>query len=171
MVIAGNINRAQSTIHLCGACAAIVNEQLFKAQSSASLEAFVSQLAEKIGFDLPTEEGIEAVPEGEELLCPRCGLAIAESATPQLLGCPECYTAFARQLTPLIESLHRGSVHRGKIPGAPPADAAGGDTVSRYDMLNRQLALAVDREDYEEAAGLRDEIRRLEPACPEAGTE
>ena len=65
---------------------------------------------------------------------------------------------------PLIERAHEGaSEHVGKVP------ASSGDTAKRQARLvklRRELNQAVEREDYERAAQLRDEIKAVEDERP-----
>ncbi len=103
--------------------------------------------------------------------CPECGLSLNDFRQGGLLGCPACYKAFEATLAPMIERAHEGATHhvgkvpRGKIRRAGTALEAvlGGaqERVERLKLLKRQLDDAVRAEQYERAAALRDELRRL----------
>ncbi|MFQ5501323.1 MAG: UvrB/UvrC motif-containing protein [Phycisphaerae bacterium] len=97
-----------------------------------------------------------------ELTCTNCGLTFVEFRNTGLLGCPNDYDAFDQALVPLIERAHQGASHHiGKIPrrlGAPRA--AENDLI----RLRRELDHAVDAEQFEQAARIRDHIRQLEEA-------
>lgn len=101
-----------------------------------------------------------AEKELARLKCDVCGITFLDFRQQQLLGCPNDYKAFEEVLAPLLERAHEGaSVHTGKVP----ADAA--ESERRQNELLRlrgQLNEAVAREDYEQAAGLRDRIKKLE---------
>jgi protein arginine kinase activator len=77
-----------------------------------------------------------------------------------LLGCPNDYDVFRPVLTPLLERAHGGATqHVGKVP------ATAGESVRRQTgllRLNRELQEAIEQEDYERAAEVRDQIRALE---------
>jgi len=76
-----------------------------------------------------------------------------------LLGCASDYEVFAPFLDPLIERAHEGATeHLGKVPAQAGASARRRTELLR---LRRQLAEAVERENYESAAGLRDQIEAL----------
>ena len=91
--------------------------------------------------------------------CPRCGLLYSSFKETGRLGCSECYAAFQFQLRPLLRRIHGDTRHRGKSP----ARGAGVVTSTRaIQRLHDDLQRAVEREDFEKAASLRDEIRRLE---------
>jgi protein arginine kinase activator len=76
-----------------------------------------------------------------------------------LLGCGECYRYFQIGLEPLLKKVHGSAAHTGKVPRR-----TGGKVRIRKEIqdLRRQLQQAIQKEDYEQAANLRDEIRHLE---------
>jgi len=101
-----------------------------------------------------------ASTESNDLLCPNCGLSFREFQTRGTLGCPNDYIAFAPALMPLIERAHEGaSQHVGKVP---PTAGEGIKRETDLLRLRRKLESAVESEDYELAARLRDEIKNLE---------
>jgi len=96
--------------------------------------------------------------------CPGCGLTYSQFKTKGRLGCRRCYEVFQKALDPLLEKVHDASRHKGRYPGkTPEAPAPAEDPRQRQlDELNRKLEAAKASEAYEEAARLRDEIRRIE---------
>ena len=98
--------------------------------------------------------------ESKELTCPKCGISFRDFQLKGLLGCPHDYDAFRSVLTPLISRAHEGATHHvGKVPAT--ADA----TVHRQTgliRLRRELQEALDQENYEQAASVRDKISALE---------
>ena len=133
--------------HLCDECAATegitikTNEPITK-----MLEEFILQSASDT--------------ELAGLKCDVCGITFLEFRQQQLLGCPNDYRAFEEVLAPLLERAHEGaSVHTGKVP----ADAAESERrQNELLQLRGRLKEAVAREDYEQAAALRDRIKKLE---------
>jgi protein arginine kinase activator len=95
---------------------------------------------------------------GAELKCSRCGFSQADFKKSGRLGCPECYRTFAEGLSGLLKTMHKGTRHAGK---APEALRQTRDTVDRLKSLQKKLAKAIEDENYESAAALRDEIRVL----------
>jgi protein arginine kinase activator len=91
--------------------------------------------------------------------CPRCGLAYSGFKETGRLGCAECYTTFQFQLRPLLRRIHGDTRHRGKVP---MGDGEGVARSRQIQRLHDELQRAVEREEFEHAAGIRDEIRRLE---------
>jgi len=133
--------------HLCEGCAQ--NEGLLlKPQEGITsiLEKFVKHGA--------------SVQQTAKLQCPECGISWREFRSQGVLGCPHDYEVFAEHLVPLIERAHEGaSTHVGKVPASSGVSAK---RQARLVQLRRDLAQAVDREDYERAAQLRDEIKAVE---------
>jgi protein arginine kinase activator len=91
--------------------------------------------------------------------CPRCGLLYSSFKETGRLGCSECYTAFQFQLRPLLRRIHGDTRHRGKSPSHGGAAESGTRQIQR---LHDDLQRAVEREEFEKAAGIRDEIKRIE---------
>lgn len=95
-----------------------------------------------------------------DLTCPKCKLTFVEFRNTGLLGCPHDYDAFEKALVPLIERAHESASHHiGKVPrrlGSPLS------TENDLIRLRRELLRAVDDEQYERAAKIRDHIRNLE---------
>lgn len=110
--------------------------------------------------------GLGASQEGEtrpaskpgDLVCAGCGLSQADFKKSGRFGCPQCYVTFAEGLSSMLKTMHKGLRHCGKIPHAfrPRRDAA-----DLLKQLNRRLEKAIQTENFEEAAQLRDQIRAL----------
>lgn len=100
--------------------------------------------------------------------CEHCGITWAEFRQSGLLGCEHDYEIFEKDLTPLIQRAHDGATHHvGKAParrGAADGETAGSRMPRRVDTsrLRKELAEAVETEDYERAARLRDQIKEQE---------
>ena|SRR2546422_2366241 len=94
---------------------------------------------------------------GTELKCPSCGFTQADFKKTGRLGCTECYTAFAEGLEGLLKSMHKGTKHVGKVPQSLQQSK---DYVEKLDSLQQRLQKAIHDEDFEQAAVLRDEIKR-----------
>lgn len=105
----------------------------------------------------------ENVQTYEDPVCPCCGLSFSAFRKSGRLGCSECYAAFATQLQSLIKTIHKNTQHKGKRFRTAGADQE--TTVSvegQITELKKQLEQAIENEEYERAADLRDQIRELE---------
>ena len=107
-----------------------------------------------------TTTSAEAVAEVDELKCPTCGFTQADFKKNGRLGCPECYSTFADGLEGLLKTMHKGTRHVGKMPVALKQRT---DSSERLKTLQKRLEKAVQQEDFELAANLRDEIRQIAP--------
>ncbi len=100
--------------------------------------------------------------------CEKCGASFEEIAKTGRLGCAECYKTFRRQLLPVIQRIHGTARHKGKTPTSSALRIL--DTnqqmvpvqESPLEEKKRQLQQAVEAQEYERAAVLRDEIKELE---------
>lgn len=98
--------------------------------------------------------------------CEQCGITWAEFRQNGLFGCDHDYELFEKDLTPLLQRAHEGGTHHtGKIPvraGGTGAPAKPKRRLVDVAKLRKELARAVELEDYERAAKLRDQIRQAE---------
>jgi protein arginine kinase activator len=134
--------------HLCEKCAQdyLLNQQPQKTATAKS------GLSEAVG----ESDESSALNQHE---CPLCGIKFMEFRNSGRLGCPNDYQEFREELTPLLESIHGETRHCGKTPRRLPQNK---QTQSELIQLRNRLKQAITREDYEEAARLRDRIRQLE---------
>src|SRR5437762_6678595 len=102
------------------------------------------------------QEMAQAAAGGPELKCPTCGFTQADFKKTCRLGCADCYSTFAEGLEGLLKSMHKGTKHLGKIPQVLQQSR---DLADRLKSLQKKLDKAVAAENFEEAAGLRDEIK------------
>ena len=108
-------------------------------------------------FGLGAALEIEQAGGGIGLKCPACGFTQADFKKAGRLGCPECYKTFAEPLEGLLKTMHKGTRHVGKVPESLRQNR---DLTDRLKLLQKKLNKAIDREDFEEAAILRDEIKQ-----------
>jgi protein arginine kinase activator len=91
--------------------------------------------------------------------CPVCGFTQADFKKTGRLGCSACYVAFAEGLNSLLKAMHKGTEHVGKLPARAQRTLALNDQMK---SLSEDLKKAVEQENYETAASLRDQIKQLE---------
>ena len=95
--------------------------------------------------------------------CESCGISWAEFRQSGLFGCPNDYNIFEKDLTPLLQRAHEGATHHvGKVPTR--RGVTGVPMKKQLDVakLRKELGKAVESEDYERAAKLRDQIKDAE---------
>ena len=94
--------------------------------------------------------------------CAYCGLKLDDFKKTGRLGCSQCYVTFEPHLRPLLRRLHGGTQHVGKVYLPPNPSVA--QREERLAGLRRKLSKAVESEDFERAAQIRDLIKSLEGA-------
>ncbi|MBL7081237.1 MAG: UvrB/UvrC motif-containing protein [Candidatus Omnitrophica bacterium] len=143
------VDGAISELHLCEGCAHKKSTEMEQQFGLADLLAGLAQFTEK-----PDEEKL-----GAQLKCPKCGFSYQDFKKIGRLGCPQCYIIFKRYLNPLLKRIHGSTQHRGKVPLK-----VSGRGKKKAGLLELRLRLqkAIEEEAFEEAAQLRDQIKRLE---------
>lgn len=148
------INNKQRKMHLCEVCAGQVQAESFGFLPQMNLHNFLA------GFWNQVPGMQQFAPRTrEDAKCPGCGMPESLFAQRGLLGCGECYQHFGERLDPLMRRIHGSCSHNGKVPVR-----TGGRIRFRKQIedLRAQLQNAVAREEFEQAAQLRDRIRQLE---------
>jgi len=107
---------------------------------------------------LGASQEIEQASGGVEIKCPQCGFTQADFKKSGRLGCAECYKTFADGLEGLLKSMHKGTRHAGKVPEGLQQTR---DLSDRLKALQQKLAKAIQEENFEQAAALRDEIKQM----------
>jgi protein arginine kinase activator len=148
-------NKKQN-LDLCDACAKA------KGVSDDPLAFLVPDADVMLGLGAAQE--ITQTTGGVDLKCPRCGFSQADFKKSGRLGCPECYEVFADGLAGLLKTMHKGTRHTGKSPEALRRSR---DNAERFKLLQKKLAKAVEAEDFEQAAKVRDELKDLTPRTAE----
>lgn len=136
-----NINGNQKTVHLCNQCAAKLGLSPLGGMENM-LSAFFN--------------GGEQAPAKTSPVCPQCGYPLEQLNQGGFLGCDKCYESFADQLLPAIKRIQGSVTHKADIS---PAEAQQPDRIAQ---MKQELRQAIEQEDYERAAQLRDSIKALE---------
>jgi len=143
------VNDQMTELHLCEVCA---NQKGSQVESHFGLADLLSGLADFGKAQEPEEIATKA--------CPSCGMTYDDFRKVGRLGCAECYATFKRSLGSLLKRIHGSPLHLGKSPVRLLRSSR--DSKMELLDLKRKLEGAIDQEEFEEAARLRDQIRRLE---------
>lgn len=141
--------------HLCEVCAKAIQEGVMATVANNSLN-MNDLLGSFIGMP-----SLESTHDDPGLACPNCGTLYAKIAEAGRVGCSDCYATLEEALEPSLKKLHGSNIHQGKIPQRAGASL---HTKRKVQELKGALAKAVEKEAYELAAQLRDEIHALEQA-------
>jgi len=137
--------------HLCEECAAKKGGFIFDPGNQFSIPNLLSSI-----FGTSCSVGPAAT---ETKTCPACGMTFNDIRQTGKLGCSKCYQIFEQELEPTLRRIHGNSRHIGKIP------SRSGETVlirRQLDVMKTQLQEAVNCEEYERAAEIRDSIKKME---------
>ncbi|RJO65250.1 MAG: hypothetical protein C4540_02025 [Candidatus Omnitrophota bacterium] len=142
------IDDQMTELHLCEECA---KQKSMQMEQQFGLADLLAGLAE---FEKPIEE-----KETLLLKCPNCKLTYKDFKKIGRLGCSECYEAFRKYLSPLLKRIHGSTAHAGKMPVKIAKTAK-----KRLDLqeLRVKLQKAIEAEQFEEAAKIRDQIKAQE---------
>ncbi|MEG1500615.1 MAG: UvrB/UvrC motif-containing protein [Clostridiales bacterium] len=94
----------------------------------------------------------ESIPQKS---CPVCGLTLGELMKSGEPGCSKCYDVFGDRIDPFLQKIHGSSRHTGKVPGQEKVSG-------ELQKMKNDLQGLIKEEKFEEAAVLRDDIRRLQ---------
>ena len=135
-------------IHLCETCA---EEKGADFKSHFNFGELLSGLSD-VGSLLRSDKNVETC-------CKNCGMSFDEFGKTGRLGCPVCYQSLGRALLPLIKRVQRSTAHVGKKPAKISGSVK--RTIELRNLEDR-LRKAIQLEEFEEAAKLRDQIKKLE---------
>ena len=152
-VVDGRVN----DLHLCHDC--------LKSQQDGAKTGF--DLSEPPPFIPPGRAAKPSAPAAIEV-CPSCETELQTILKSGRVGCARCYDKVSAELESLLEGIHDGLTHHGKTPRMD-----GDRAIARAELQTRRglLKTALDMEDYEAAAGLRDAIRQLESGLNSTNAE
>ena len=138
--------------HLCEQCAA---------QSEGLPVKSHMPINELLTNFVMAHSGMQKQQEGTA--CEHCGISWAEFRQAGLLGCSHDYSMFERELTPLLQRAHEAATHHvGKVPTRRGGTGVPVKRQVDVGKLRRELQKAVEAEDYEKAAKIRDQIKQAE---------
>ncbi|RCL31988.1 MAG: excinuclease ABC subunit B [Puniceicoccaceae bacterium] len=135
------INNAIQKIDLCESCA----------QKKGVTDAEGFSLAEMLASS-QSESNLS------KQSCDDCGINLSEFKKHGRFGCAKCYTSFGSVLKPILEDMHMGSSHAGKLPKKTLSRVRVSEQISE---LKAKMEAAISEEAYEDAAVYRDQLDEL----------
>jgi len=143
------INGEVREINLCSSCAEMKGLGDIKRMDGLSLSELLGKIAGTV-FETEEKESGRSI----HVSCSGCGRGIREIIESNEMGCPECYNSF--------HSTIEGSV-RDAYDGTIPSRLEGiKNLLLDRKSLQEELNHALEEEEYEKAALLRDEIEKIE---------
>ncbi|HHU92247.1 MAG TPA: hypothetical protein GXZ20_03790 [Halanaerobiaceae bacterium] len=145
------VNGKKTELYLCEDCAREAGHLSFPENNPFDFTNFLKGI-------LNPEEEIYG-DYFQEDRCSLCGMSYQDFTKNALLGCSNCYIEFENRLEPILRRIHGNIVHNGKVP-----KRTGGTLRIRKEIeeYKEEMQRAVDNEEFERAAELRDKIKELE---------
>lgn len=143
------VANAVTQVHLCEKCAA-----------ERGIETTVSMPKHPLGDFLDAVQQQALQHPGDAAVCSHCGTTLKDFRASGRLGCALCYRAFEHSLRDLLRRVHGNAQHVGRRYEVPNPALLERD--ASIGALRARLQQAIEREEFETAAALRDQIRTLE---------
>lgn len=143
------VNGESAEAHLCSDCAkALGYNDVFG--------GFGNTFGEMLGsfFGEPQVSAISS----RTIRCEKCGNTFNDIVNSGKIGCADCYTTFYDKLLPSLQRIHGKTRHEGKNPTIIKAEVT---NVNPIEDLEEQLRIAIEEQNFEKAAQLRDKINEL----------
>lgn len=144
-------DKQSSELHLCQSCA----EEKGLAIKVVSKKGWHADLLAKLVDDVATDESTKVGP----VQCDSCGMLYSSFKESGRFGCAQCYRTFAVKLRPLLRRIHGNTRHVGKHPVGDEESVA---LTREVQQMEDKLQQAIDVENFELAADLRDRIQNLQ---------
>ena len=142
-------NNAVRQLHLCEQCAAERGVETTSATPKHPLGDFLQAVQ------------AQTMPAGADAgKCGFCGLTMKDFRATGRMGCARCYTTFEPSMRELLRRVHGNSRHLGQTYQAP--QPALDEKATILGELKERLRRAIESEQFEVAADLRDRIRVIE---------
>ncbi len=148
---------SQATVHLTQ----IINGQMHKmdlCEACAQEKGVTNPDNLSIG-NLLDENPSKVDASTASMTCESCGTTHQDFKKGGRLGCEACYHVFRPVLEPLLDGMHAGVKHLGKVPSRSVKKKSYDDS---EELLSKELKKAVEEENYEKAAKLRDRLKKLQ---------
>jgi len=143
------VENAVTQLHLCEKCAA-----------ERGIETTVSMPKHPLGDFLQAVQQQALQLPGDAARCAYCGISLRDFRASGRLGCAQCYGAFEHSLRDLLRRVHGSARHVGRSYRVPNPALLERD--ASLGALRARLQQAIESEEFEAAASLRDQIRTLE---------
>jgi protein arginine kinase activator len=148
------VNNEKQTLSLCKDCAAARGFHSPLDNVPFPLADILSGLAESVS---PARMSKST----ENLICDSCGTSFDEFARKGRFGCGECYVKFRPLLESIMRKIHGASLHRGRNPESSTASKETALPIKEEERLGEELKKAIESEDFERAAELRDKLQAV----------
>lgn len=149
------LNGEATESHLCHTCAQNLGYTNFFDDFSFNMPSLFAGL---FSDTLPT------LSEANISRCEKCGCSFDDIVKSGRVGCADCYEKFYEKLLPSIQRIHGKAKHSGKTPVNIPKEPVKPKEKTPEEIiaqLEKDMQKAVNEQNFEQAAIIRDEIKKL----------
>lgn len=150
------VNGEATESHLCADCVKSLGYDDIFDSFNLKIPSLFSSFFRDTPFALATTKGLR---------CECCGSSFDDIVKSGMVGCARCYEIFRDKLMPSIERIHGNTFHAGKTPVMHETIVIPeGENRNNEALINEktaELQKAVENQNFELAAVLRDEINAL----------
>ncbi len=159
------INGVKKEMILCSECAKEMGIDDMDFSMPINFSSFLGDI-----LDEYNDSFMPSFIKQNTLKCNKCGLTYDEFTQNGKFGCENCYETFNEKVNHLVKNLHGSISHIGRKPKYIKENKIDTDSKkeeenkeeSELQKLNRELKEAIKEERYEDAAKIRDEIKKLD---------
>lgn len=145
------VNGEAAEAHLCSDCARMLGyEDVFGGFGNIFGSFFGSFLG---------DSGVGSL-SARTLRCEKCGSTFNDIVESGKIGCANCYETFYDKLLPSLQRIHGKTRHEGKIPNKIAVNGKNSAKI-QIEKLEEELKSAVEAQNFEAAAALRDRIKEM----------
>ena len=157
------INGEKRQMHLCKECSHKLGIDNISFNMPISFSSFFGGLLD----DYDEQEFMPLFQSAKELKCDNCNLTYDEFVNQGKFGCEKCYDTFSEKIDSLLKRLHGSNKYVGrkalnessvKTTDEEPQNKE----ETKLEKFQNDLKKAISEERYEDAAKLRDEIKKIE---------
>lgn len=158
------INGVKKEMALCEKCSKELRITNIDFNMPINLSSFLGEV-----FGNNEDSILPEFTKAKELQCDQCGMTYDEFINTGKFGCSNCYDTFANKLNPILKNLQGANEHigrKGKVTkmelNIENKKEEKPKQKSKIDTLKENLKIAIKEERYEDAAKIRDEIKKIE---------
>lgn len=155
------VNGEKKEEHLCEECASEFTS-FHLASTVVNKDMTLGNLISSILSNYYAPNSNKEEKDEKQIKCKECGMTFEEFTQGGKFGCAGCYEAFKKELVPGIKKIQGHDTHIGKKPKGFVSQANKIiSELTEIDKLSIKLQQAIEKEEFEEAARLRDSIKEL----------
>ena len=160
------INGEKKEMHLCEECSQKLGIDNISFNMPIDFSNFFGGLLDD---EYNSPEFMTLFQKVKELKCDNCNMSYDEFTREGKFGCEECYNAFSSKIDSLLKRLHGSSNYVGRraLKGNTNVISKNEEKVekktekeTKLESLQNDLKKAIQDERYEDAAKIRDEIKK-----------